>query len=98
MADNLKSLLEGMGSTADEVAAFLEGQGVKGWRRDGNGCPVARYLTAINQCRYYVGTGAVSTEAGGFPYEWIVELPNPVRGFVSNFDHGSYPNLEEYRV
>jgi hypothetical protein len=42
--DGLKQALAALGDTADEIAASLQAQGIKGAREDSACCPVARYL------------------------------------------------------
>jgi hypothetical protein len=95
MADNLKSLLEGMGSTADEVAAFLEGQGCKGWRGTPYFCPVAQYLRLSGLTDPSVST--IMARERHKP-DSIQMLPTPVHNFVLNFDFGFYPQLDKERT
>lgn len=101
MADSIKNLLEGLGSTADEVALFLEGQGCQGEPRQSGGCPVQKYLArATGRADLLVGKMAVSrTPAEDEPFTATMEarhiewLSRPVMDFVGRFDDGLYPEL-----
>ena len=81
-------LLNGMGKTADEVAAFLTEKGIKGNHATGFTCPVNNYL---------ISQGGETTAA---IYEYYVCLhivmlvPKPVYKFIRAFDDGKYPELE----
>jgi hypothetical protein len=94
MADSLKHLLDGMGNTPDEIAAFLEGQGCVGDRGHTYRCPVATYVRRVTGRLAVIHTAVVRVgdSETGRTVEWT-KTPNPVRDFVARFDGGQYPNL-----
>lgn len=103
----LRSLLTGLGNTADEVAATLRTAGVKGNRADAHDCPVARFIAA--QARELVATaGQVTvtltaeqavigiTVAGSGDYREVTAgTPSAVEDFLDSFDGGAYDDLAE---
>jgi hypothetical protein len=82
-------LLEGLGGTSMDVADSLRGLGVTGERNCTSACPLAEYLRARG-----VPAPAVET-ADAFFDDWArrVDLPEPCRVFVEDFDAGHYPEL-----
>lgn len=82
-------LLEGLGGTADEVAAALAARGVTGRRGESCRCPIAALLSRESGVAVTVGVATVSSD--GRP----CELPPACREFVRRFDLGMYPSLEE---
>src|SRR5260370_12740798 len=101
MADQVTSLMEQMVSTPDEVAKFLQAQGIKGSRVNPFQCPIARYLLRRIGHRYSVFPPCFwySPEKGEpaprEPIEKNGRLPQNVRAFLHRFDHGDYPDLFE---
>lgn len=71
--------LELLGS-ADAIAAFLEAQGITGWKGCALACAIARYI---------------ERETGGPWVVWGLTGGPNVRGFINNFDLGDYPKLVE---
>lgn len=103
-ADRAVALLDAFPPTADEVAAFLEAEGIRGVRTGAHTCPVANFLRQ---------------EIPGFSYAWcgdlLVQLPkahlrpveeekelstwrtptNPAaEDFMRAFDESAYPHLD----
>jgi hypothetical protein len=93
----LRTLLEELGGTADEVAARLEASGVHGVRNTARYLnPVVRYLRARLR-----GSGAIDLQLGdkarltfGNGHQQAAVLPEAVRQFLVGFNRGDYPNLE----
>jgi hypothetical protein len=97
-------LLKGLGSTADEVAESLGRSGVEGVPKSNRSCAVARYVTAVmggepgvrsvavGPCSLVVNL--VRPEDARPAGRLLVQLPKPVRQFVSAFDAGQFPDLE----
>ncbi len=95
--DQIVSLLTALGRTADEVAAALRAQGVRGVRGATTfDNPVVRHLyrnldvsglleVRANSSLVLVRQGTV----------FRLELPAPVREFLAAFDRGLYPHLEQ---
>lgn len=98
----INQALQSVGNTPDEIATFLEGQGVQGQLRNGNLCPMAVYLAKLFDA-YEVEVGMTLTKVtlavehpdDGTDYMEIqVSHPHPVTLFVDAFDAGNYPNLQ----
>jgi hypothetical protein len=84
-------LLNGMGQTADEVAAFLKEKGITGRVALALHCPVAAYLSSQGGD---IG-GAVYTQYAS--QNVLVKVPEPVFAFIRAFDAGKYPELVEVK-
>jgi hypothetical protein len=74
-----------------EIAALLIEKGIKGRKGDSRCCPIAKYLHGVDPegmlgCE--VRTGWIDNGKAQMPI-----LPLPVIQFISNFDHGDYPEL-----
>lgn len=91
--------LGSMGTPA-EIASVLHSQGITGKRRDGETCPVARYIQhGEDGAIIHVGPYRVSVYDRKVP-GWVdlagqFMLPVPVTNFISDFDDGRFPNLIE---
>lgn len=78
--------------SADQIARYLEKQGIKGKRNSSVQCPVARWL------RQELG-GTVLTRAysvmyyGPFPRVVKYGYGDSLKEFVKRFDNGGFPNL-----
>ncbi len=93
-------LLVGLGATADEVASSLEAAGVRGTPRSNRTCPIALYLSAVmgadprvrsvtvGHCSMVIALVAPDLRPAG---RLLLQLPKPVRRFVSAFDALKYP-------
>ena len=93
-------LLVGLGTTADEVASTLDAAGVRGTPRSNRSCPIALYLSAVmcadprvrsvtvGHCSMVIALVAPDLRPAG---RLLVQLPKPVRHFVSAFDALRYP-------
>lgn len=75
----------------EDVAAFLQERGVRGVPTDAESCPIASYLLAetgrLCKVAYY----------SAHPLHKANErylLPSAVGLFISEFDHGVYPELD----
>jgi hypothetical protein len=82
-------LLNDMGTTADEVAAFLKSKGIKGRPCEATSCPVANYMVSQGGDP----TGAVY-DRYNHGADYVVETPAPVFAFIRYFDWGKYPELK----
>ena len=80
------------GLEPDDIAKALAGLGIRGKRRQSCRCPLARYLEEATGARVHVNCFAAhwSEDRGG---RWM--LPPSLGDFVSAFDRGDYPELEE---
>ncbi len=98
-----RGLLAALGTTPDEVAEQLENTGVQGVPRDNRSCAVALYLSAVMGPEPRIRSVAVGpcslmitlvSPADARPAGRLwVQLPKPVRGFVSAFDAREYPGI-----
>lgn len=89
---DLETIVEQLGSTADEVALNLQRAGITGKRGEPDCCPVANYLSGIG----FVGALVQ------LHHEEYLEISTPdeaadaskaVEDFVASFDGGAYPFL-----
>src|SRR5687768_6617211 len=95
--DAIRQVLEGMGSTPDQVAAALRAARVQGLRDSTSfRNPVVRYLNR----NLSIG-GRLEVGAGGAVLRRFFEgkvaevpLPLPVQVFLDAFHQGLYPDLE----
>ncbi|SRR5216684_1830953 len=98
----LRRVVLDLGSTPDDIASFLEGQGIKGIRHYEEVCPVANYLHAVfgTTASVDLWTIAVSNSkfaatAGKFRFigAAIIKTPKVVQRFIQLFDNGAYKKL-----
>jgi hypothetical protein len=89
-------MLRDLGSTSQEVAATLAQKGVCGVRNTVRFLnPVVRYIkTGVNAKSIDVMKGDTVRLTFGASDTKEIELPQPVRNFLHEFNHGSYPELE----
>jgi hypothetical protein len=97
------SLLAELGESPDQVAASLSRAGVHGVPRDNRTCALALYVSAVLGSEPRVRSVSVGpcslalsmvTSADRRPAgRLLVQLPKPVRRFVTGFDHGQFPDL-----
>lgn len=99
LKDDLSTTLEGMGGTADEIAATLRAKGVRGVRNAVRFLnPVVRYVQ--NTLRYDnldldVMTGkTIRLNSGSVVKMQEVAIPEAVRQFLDAFNRGAYPDVE----
>lgn len=107
LQEKLEQTLAQMGETPEEIAAFLEGQGIRSFRNDPWRCVVADHLTMT-----FGGTLPFVTSRAILLYEPVeMEYTDPdveppigppiaqvacseaMRDFVRLFDRYEYPNL-----
>lgn len=96
--DEIRSLLAGLGTTPDEVAATLRTNGIQGVRNAVRFLnPLVRYL-AFRLRSDVLGLDLMKrdtlrlTHGNGRKEE--TALPEPVRLFLDAFNRGAYPELE----
>ena len=97
------ALLDGLGRSPDEVAAYLHHAGVQGVPRSNSSCAVALYAAALLRADPRIRSVDVgpctlvltlTREDGARPGgRLVVQLPKAVRGFVAGFDAQSYPEV-----
>lgn len=75
---------------ADEVAAFLANEGIKGYRHEMEDCPIAVYLD--KKTGHVVIVDGVSARIPHYDGTRVT-LPFPVKVFTMAFDNGKYPDL-----
>lgn len=73
--------------TADEIATFLEDEGIKGIIRGSSSCPLANFFSKRGfdaaVCREHIYISGQNTFAN----------TDALHNFVYNFDNGDYPQL-----
>ena len=100
--------LVSLGATAEEVAATIHDDGIRGYRGHSISCPVAQWLAwkarrefpEVEEHEITVSVGATiasvyRASSGAFRGERIANavMPEPVTAFVVRFDHGDFTNL-----
>lgn len=96
LAAQITAKLTALGDNAPKIAAALTAGGITGLRYSATDCPVAHYLKrqdlgdTIIVC---VSENAVAIMPPGSPHIVDVEVPAPLRDFISSFDLGQYPDL-----
>lgn len=100
MSADVESLLDQLGSREWEVARTLDWAGVTGRRRSTSSCPVANFLRLYYPDAFDVTITPTSVrvwEQRAFmpTISWQMETPPAVRCFLSSFDEGTYPRLDE---
>jgi hypothetical protein len=90
----LKQALAELGNTADEIAAALIAQGMRGTRKNGLCCPIAAYLSvSFDAAEVTENTVAVD----GRNQTWL-PTPEHVVEFITRFDDGEWPELDIDRL
>lgn len=94
------SLLRQLGSKEWEVARTLDWAGVTGQRQSTSTCPVANFVRLYfpNAFDIVVTTTDVCVWEEQAPTPTLVsriETPTPVSSFISSFDSGKYPRLDD---
>jgi hypothetical protein len=99
LRNEVTTLLNGLGGRAEDVAANLAAEGVRGLPRDRNNCAIARYLNAVLGADPQVRAIVVGSSklwvrrAPWWSAATLVEIPVPVQQFISLFDSDTYPDL-----
>lgn len=92
----VQGLIDGMGSTPEEIRDFLTLQGCWGFRRDTSRCPIATYITRNIGMTVNVCTG-IAPEMRAWQSDEDapeVNLTPAMAGFIGAFDRGLYPILD----
>ena len=88
------ALLNDMGETADDVAAFLKEKGITGFVRTAKQCPVANYLVNRGaEPDSVVGANGLYYGRDHYRNAFVVQLPHGVRDFIAAFDNNQYQEL-----
>jgi hypothetical protein len=97
--EQTRELLGGLGHDAEEVAASLAAEGVRGKPRSAQGCAIAVYVGAVvaadNRVRSITveDTRLTIRPAKRWSRPISVRLPRPVRDFITGFDAERFPRL-----
>jgi hypothetical protein len=99
LKDELRTTLERMGGTADEVAATVRAKGMQGVRNTVRLLnPVVRYIQNTlrnDNLDLDVMTGkTIRLNSGSAVKMQELPIPEPVRQFMEAFNRGAYPDLE----
>jgi hypothetical protein len=99
LTGEIECFLSGLGGNADDVAASLRHEGVRGQPQDKAQCAIARYLGAVVGAEtrvrnISVGTSELSVSG---PHWWsaklVVDVPPAIQQFIRAFDRYQYPDL-----
>ena len=95
ISQKVSSLLQGLENPPEDIAIFLEGQGIKGVPFDGGMCPMAAYiknnipgvnLVVTDTCvKFFDGEGHLLSD---------ILFSQHVREFILLFDMGRFPRLD----
>lgn len=77
-------------TSADDVAAFLQREGIKGWHVSPRRCPLAVFFSRATGVPCAVGSTWVAVEGAQVQF---VSLPAALADFVRTFDHGKHREL-----
>jgi hypothetical protein len=97
--EQTRELLGGLGHDAEEVAASLAAEGVRGKPRSAQGCAIAVYVGAVVAADKRVRSITVEDTrltirpAKRWSRPVAVRLPRPVRDFITGFDAEKFPRL-----
>lgn len=96
----LEELLDELGDFPGAVAAALKEQGIKGRRANSNYCPIANYLKSKGYRNPSVTEDCIDVVEENDAPCVVTECitPDVIVDFISGFDSGLYPDLEERDV
>lgn len=96
LKERIEQMLAGLGSTADEIAETLHRQDVTGTRDDCWHCPIANLISdrIPGADKWRVEEFGVNDQFVTIP-DGTVLLPPAVSEFVTQFDLGTYPLLDD---
>lgn len=77
--------------TAEEIATFLRGYGIKAYRRKSTTCAVAMFLEQMTGSPVSVGPSSIGLAQK--PGTIIVNNTKAIEQFIIRFDLGHYPDL-----
>lgn len=81
--------LKALGKSQTAIAAGLKKRKIKGYRHVDSSCPVANYLADEYDADASVGNDSITINGV------TVATPKTITAFISAFDAGKYPDLEE---
>ena len=85
--------VDGLGTTADEIAANLEREGIKGTPAMHDRCPISAYITKHwPQAKPSTGYRALVLHGDTSS---VHRMPPQHGEFITRFDRGAYPHLQE---
>lgn len=87
----IRKALKSLGKSEDQVAKSLKDYGITGSRCQPYHCPIAQYL---NKSFSLGDTAWASNRRAGF-LGVHANMPRPVHDFVTAFDNGEYPEMED---
>lgn len=99
--NKLSDLLRELSSLeADEIAALLKSEGIKGKARKCSSCPMAAFLNKRLAGEHFVTLTNIyfyDYDADDFADQHSVQTPKTVRKFIASFDSGKYLFLDSGR-
>jgi hypothetical protein len=84
-------VLNDLGDTSAQVAQTLRTKGIKGRAVGGRSCPIFKYLKSFG----YHGAGVTRDRVTDEKGNTLAGTTPAVHNFISDFDQGLYPDLEE---
>ena len=88
-------IFRSLGRSSKQVAARLKILGIRGRKKHTEFCPLGIYLRKCGFYRADVGPRTVSIKLAPGLLRQTIELPQQIRGFVSQMDKGEYPELQK---
>ena len=81
--------------TPDEIAKFLEKNGIKGYLSNSTQCPVSMYIrNRLDGYNVTVQPERIEVYSPQCSDHVWVNIGNNLRSFILNFDNGVYPKLK----
>ena len=93
--NKLENDLMKLGATNNDIANTLCNKQIKGTKKSSCHCPIAKYLLSLGYEDPYVH-GEIYATKGDCRVR--VRFTNAISIFVSDFDKGKYPELEESAI
>jgi hypothetical protein len=87
----INKALNDLGETSAQVAQSLRTKGIKGRAVGARSCPIFNYLQSFG----YQGAGVTRQHVTDEEGNILAGTTPAVYNFISNFDQGLYPDLEE---
>lgn len=92
ITEQVKAALDGLGSTARQIATTLANKGIKGLRSDPERCAITVYLNQQFP-DFHIETGRFHTNVWTNEGAQTVYFNQEQQYFVFGFDQGAYPDL-----
>ena len=92
--ERLKPALKELGTSAKKVAESLKAKKIKGYRSEGDSCPIAVLVKKTFKSAEYITVDGESIDVCVGGSDYFIKPPAAVRKFIERFDAGDYPELD----